>query len=248
MSLRHFGKEIKGCRLLGRDRWRWADQEPESPGTERRRLARRFLEKGRPKAKVPPTRDEFMAFGEASLRLARGVLDTLRECGGVIFAAAVPRGARPPVTVEADEYLRKDIVFLLERFFYFLQQEDEVGLLVMDESEDSRDGHLVRKLERYFLRTQQGRERGARIVPSPFFVSSEMTYPVQAADLCIYCINWGFRLPSRGMEAPTRPEVEKHFRTSLEERQFHGIGRNAEGEFETYGIVYVNNPYSAGRE
>jgi hypothetical protein len=136
-------------------------------------------------------------------------------------------------------------VFLLERYFYFLQQKDDVGLLLMDESECQQDHHLVRQLERYFLRTQQGRERSARIVPSPFFVSSEMAYPVQAADLCVYCVNWAFRLPARGMDAPTRTEIEGGFRAQLDEVQFRGT---ASGGEDTYGIVYVNNPYGPRKE
>ena len=47
-------------------------------------------------------------------------------------------------------------------------------------------------------------------MPTPFFVSSDMSYAVQAADLCIYCIyciNWGFRLPARGMDAIGQPTV-----------------------------------------
>ena len=246
--LRHFGTEIKGRKLLDKDRWKWAKQEPELPGQERRRLARRFLEKGRQHPKAAPTRDEFTAYGQASLLLARNVFSALRDCEAKLFAAVIPKGAEKPATIEADAFLRKDLVFLLERYFYFLQQKEEVGLLLMDESECRQDHRLVGKLERYFLRTELGRERSTRIVPSPFFVSSEMAYPVQAADLCIYCVDWGFRLPALGMDAPTRPEIENGFRPQLDELHFRGTVTKGEEEFDTYGIVYVPNPYSAGKD
>ena len=34
---------------------------------------------------------------------------------------------------------------------------------------------------------------------------SDMAYGVQAADLCIYCLNWGWRL--RDMTEPTRKDI-----------------------------------------
>ncbi len=98
-------------------------------------------------------------------------------------------------------------MFLLERYFYFLEQEKQHGLLVTDEVDKTEDRRFVRRLERYFRKTTTGRYRSTWIVPAPFFVSSDLTYPVQAADLAIYCVNWGFRLPTRGMDAPSRPEI-----------------------------------------
>ena len=38
-----------------------------------------------------------------------------------------------------------------------------------------------------------------------------MAYPVQAADLCIYCVNWAFRLPTQGMNEPVREEIRAEF-------------------------------------
>jgi hypothetical protein len=45
----------------------------------------------------------------------------------------------------------------------------------------------------------------------PLIVASDMIYPMQAADICIYCVNWGFRIPTRGMNAPTRSEIADEF-------------------------------------
>jgi hypothetical protein len=136
-------------------------------------------------------------------------------------------------------------VFLLERYFYFLEQEKQHGLLVMDEAEKTEDRRFVRRLEAYFRKTKTGRYRSAWIVPAPFFVSSDMTYPVQAADLAIYCVSWGFRLPTRGMDAPGRPEIANDYGRWLAQLQFHGEGYRDGAVYDSYGIVFVPDPYGA---
>jgi hypothetical protein len=133
--------------------------------------------------------------------MARGVFESLEQHDAKLFAAAIPRRVERPDTTEAEEYLRKDQVYLLERYFYFLEEKEEHGLLVLDEVDKAADRRFVRRMESYFRKTQTGRYRTTWIVPTPLFVASDMTYAVQAADLCIYCINWGYRLPSLGMDA-----------------------------------------------
>ena len=123
----------------------------------------------------------------------------------------------------------------------------EHGLLVMDEVEKTADRHFVRRLQRYFARTATGRYRSRWIVPSPFFVASDMTYPVQAADLCIYSVNWGFRLPSMGMDGVVRVEIEQEFRPWLDRLQFRGEGYREGTFFRSFGVVFVPDPYGGGR-
>ncbi|HOP27597.1 MAG TPA: hypothetical protein PLM22_05945, partial [Candidatus Sabulitectum sp.] len=103
----------------------------------------------------------------------------------------------------------------------------------------------VKRMEAYFQKTSTGRFRSSYIVPSPLFVSSDMTYPVQAADLAIYCINWGFRIPSRGMNAETRPEIAENYGRWLAELQYVGNIDNGEAEYVSYGIVYVPDPFES---
>ena len=141
--------------------------------------------------------------------MARGVFQILHASDAKLFAAIIPVNATRPDTFQAAEYLRKDQVFLLERFFYFLEERREHGILVFDQVDKGADLKFVRQIERYFSRTQTGRYRTVWIVPTPLFVSSDLTYPTQAADLCIYAINWGFRLPNQGMAAPVRDEVAR---------------------------------------
>jgi hypothetical protein len=236
-------KELKGYKLLDKDRFKWAAQGDPMADETRRKHCRGFLTKGL--EKKPPTRDEFTAYGQACLEMARGMFQSLRDHGASLFASIIPCDVEKPATHEAEEFLRKDHVFLLERFFYFLEGKKEHGLLVMDEVEKNEDRRFVRRLESYFQKTQTGRYRTQWIVPTPFFVSSDMTYPVQAADLCVYCINWGFRQPGSRMTAVTRPEIADEFGPWLYQLQFEGEGVREGEAFKTFGIVYVPDPYTS---
>jgi hypothetical protein len=97
-------------------------------------------------------------------------------------------------------------------------------------------------MHRYFTQTMAGRQRTAWIVPSPFFVESDMAYGVQAADLCIYCLNWGWRLGN--MTEATRKEIEPFCRL-LEKCIWTGEGYRDGKVFKTWGTVYVPDPYEA---
>jgi hypothetical protein len=240
-ALHRYKTELKGHRLLDKDRFAWARQDPLLDDPARRKHALGFLNKGLDKKS--PLRLEFSAYGQASLLMARGIFHLLRTHDAKGFAVAVPRNVVRPATFEAQEYLRKDHVFLLARCFYFLEAENDTGVIVMDETEKTEDRRFVQRLERYFKLAQTGRYRSARIVPTPLFVSSDMTYPVQAADVVIYCISHGYRLPNVGMNAPTRPEIEAEFRQLLFDLQFKGECCRQGQVFTTYGITYVADPY-----
>ena len=241
-SLVEFKKEFKGAKLLDKDRFAWARQADPFDEEKRRTCVRRFLAKGA--QKVSPTRDEFTAYGQACLLMARGLFRLLLDHEAELFASAIPRGVKPPPTKKAQEFLRKDHVFLLERFYYFLEDKQEHGLLVMDRVEDENDRRFVRRMEAYFTKTEKGMLRTRWIVPSPLFVSSAMSVPVQVADVCVYCVNWGLRLPSRGMNAPVRQEIADEFEHWLKRLQYQGIGSHSGCAYPTNGIVYVPDPYT----
>ena len=112
-------KELKGYKLLDKDRFKWASQNDPMPDETRRKHCRGFLTKGL--EKKPPTRDEFTAYGQACLEMARSMFQSLRDHEAALFAAIIPCDVKKPETHEAEEFLRKDHVFLLERFFYFLE-------------------------------------------------------------------------------------------------------------------------------
>jgi len=240
-QLNLYRKELKGSTLLDRKRYRFAAQDKQMADEERRKHCRSFLTKGL--EKKSPIRDEFTAYGQACLAMAEGIFQLLDNFDAKLLAAAIPRSVTKPETFEAEEFLRRDHVYLLERFFYLLEEERQHGVLVMDEVDKTEDRRFVRRMERYFTKTQTGRYRTTWIVPTPFFVSSDMTYAVQAADLCIYCINWGFRLHSIGMDAPKRNDIADQFGAWLNRLQFHGHGYRDGNVFETFGIVFVPDPY-----
>jgi len=242
-ALHRYKSEIKGHKLLDKDRFKWAAQSELMDDAARRKHALAFLNKG--VERRAPVRDEFTAFGQGCLEMARGIFRLLRDHDAKIFAAVIPRGAVKPDGFEFEDYLRKDHVFLLERYFYFLESKQEHGLLVMDESEKTEDRRFVRRMESYFTKSQIGRYRSHWVVPSPFFVASDMAHPIQAADVCIYCINVGFRVPRSGMTAPARQEVASEFGPWLREFEFEGDGYRSGQVFRCYGICYVPDPYTA---
>lgn len=244
-NLREYRKELKGCKLLDKDRFKWATQGHRMPGDLRRKHVRGFLTKGLEHKQ--PTRDEFTAYGQANIEMARSVFEALRRCEAQLFAAAIPSSAKKPMDFTEEDYLRKDLVFLLERFFYFLKRRHEHGLLVFDQIEKNSDRRFVRQMERYFTKTKSGRCRASAIVPAPLFVASDMTLPVQAADLAIYCVNRGFRLPKQGMDEPTRPEIAAEFGPWLKALQYKDRVEHEGRMFDSYGIVFVPNPYGEGR-
>ena len=241
--LHEYRNEIKGATLIDKKRVKFSEQHDPFPDRDRQELCRSFLEKGRVKGADSPSQEEFAAYGQACLRMARETFTLLHQHKAVLLASAISRGVSKPPDYRFDDYLRKDIVFLLERFFYLLEEKQEHGILVMDETEKRADRRFVGRLEAYFMKTEVGRYRTKWIVPTPFFVSSDMTYAVQAADLCIYCINWGFRLPSRGMNAEHRDDIVRIFRAQMDHLQFRGQGYRDGRLFDTYGIVYVPDPY-----
>jgi len=236
---------MKGKSLLAKDRFHWANQATLMQDDARRKHALGFLSKGL--EKKPPTKEEFTAYGQACLLWVDGMFAAILNRDATLFAAAIPKAA-PRVPPSATEFLRRDHVRLFERYFYFLDAKKDHGLIVMDEVDQTDDRRFVRRLENYFTRTEAGRYRSQWIVPVPFFVSSEMAYPVQAADVCIFCVNWGFRMPNIGMVAETRPEIARRFGPWLNRIQFKGEGYRDGAVFKSFGIFFVEEPYIAVKE
>lgn len=239
--LHDFGSEIKGCRLLEKKRFKWASQGDRIDDQALRKHALNFLNstvQGR-----TPRREEFTAFGQASLRFAEELLVLLRAHQAFVFAGIIPPVPRP--TAVRSDVPRKDIVFLLERYSYFLKERDEMGLLILDQTEKASDRELVHRMQRYFAETQTGAARAQWVVPVPLFVESDMAYGVQVADLCIYCINWGHRL--RKMDAPTRPDIAT-FVPLFDKCIWRGRESRAGEQFKTESVFFVPDPYSSRSE
>ena len=244
--LSDYKSEIKGEKLLKRERFKHAAQMEEIETERRQHLCRALLQAGLEKR--PPTREQLTAYGQASLMMAEGIFDLLERHKARIFAAAVPRGAINPPADPNPRYqgvLRKDHTFLFERFFYFLEKERQMGILVMDEVEKSEDRRYVSRLHSYFTNTAKGRDRTRWIVPSPFFVSSDMALPVQMADVVIYCLNWGYRHSRAMMDAPVRQEIADRFAARIERLKWKGSGYDGNKTFSSYGIVCVPDLFTS---
>jgi len=227
--------ELKGKKLLKSKVFRFADQADAIPTPKRTELAHSFLEKGL--RGQPPQREEFTAYGQAVLAYVQEVFGLCAQFGARVFASIVnPHSPQP-----SSDFLRKDYVYLFERFFYYLEDvsAEEMGVVVFDELEKARCQRLLKQMEAYFLKTHNGRMRSSRIIPEPFFVHSDLTLAVQLADIIAYSLNWGWRLPR--MDRPTRPEMENYGQLAFNLRY---VGQRFDDAMQlrpAYGITYIED-------
>jgi len=244
LSLFEYGIELKGSKLLEHQRFTWARRSSAFGEAERQRLVRRFLDHRN--KKTAPSKDEFTAYGQASLLIVGRIFDLLFEYQAKLFAAAIPKGIKPPPNHKLSDFLRKDQNFLLERYFWFLEANQEHGLLVMDQTDKTEDRRFLNRIRDYFEKSQNGRRRAKWIVPTPLFVDSELSAGVQAADICIYCVNWGFRRYEWEFSGPSRLDIQQQFGRRCAALQYQGQSYDEEeGQtYNQYGIIYVPDPYS----
>lgn len=216
---------------------------PEFDENTRQKLALSFLKKG--VSKTGQSKIEFTAYSQACICMAQGIYQILLKNDATLFAVTIPREVEKPKDGIQEDFLRKDQVFLLERFYYFLEGKNEHGLIIMDETDKSADREFVSRMFAYFTKTQTGRLRSTLILPSPLFVASDMAYAIQAADICIYCINWGYRLNTAGMNVEARPEITENFMPWIQKMQFHGEKNEGNSKWPLHGIVCVPDPYES---
>jgi len=192
-------RELKAKRILNAKTFRLAQQLPLFPLPTRAVLAERALQDG-----SSATRRELTALAQAKLAYAERVLGIALEEGCHAFASAVQQGSPEP----DPGALRKDYNYLLERFFYYLEDSgpDVQGAIVCDELEKSRCCILIDQFGSYFSRTRNGIARSQQIIPEPFFVHSHLTTGIQVVDLVAYVVSWGLRFDSE-MREPVRPEL-----------------------------------------
>ncbi len=136
-------------------------------------------------------RKEMTALAQAKLAYVGDVLDTCGQYRCKALASIVSATAQRPTS----DFLRKDYVYLFERFFYFLEDSPyrASGIIVFDELDKAKSHILLEQMTGYFLKTSTGRMRASQVIPEPFFVHSELTTGVQVADLIAYILAWGFR-------------------------------------------------------
>ncbi|MEI6277795.1 MAG: DUF3800 domain-containing protein [Verrucomicrobiae bacterium] len=243
MNLRAAGAEIKGVKSLKKKTFRLASEGDVIPDSERRDMVRALLLEGiaaiaeqRP-ARV--TSSQLVAYGQAKLDFIRSLFRLMGRFRVRVFAAIVENGAPRPT---GSAYLRRDYSFLLERFFYYLEDRSptEMGLVVFDELDKARCRILIDQLGAYCRDTHTGYLRSSRIVPEPFFVHSDLTTVVQLADLVAYSLNWGTRL--NRMTKPTRPELKEFADAAFDLRY---VGRRPDSQTgedrAVYGVFYLDD-------
>lgn len=251
--LHDFGSEIKGEKLLSRDRFKWSEQTKKDTDEQfvfsddvRRDLSKRFLERGKANQDrhknelepLPSSRLEMTAFGRSCLLFVDGILDLLETEHASLFISAIPVGAKKRPPGPFPDFLRKDLVFLLERYDSLLKDNEETGLLVMDQVEKASDRRIGRLFSNYHLKTTNGRERAKRLVPVPLFVTQDLSYALQAADICLYAANWGCRWDTR-MTGDVRPEVQSRYEAKLKKLRFSGGGFDQARQFRDFGFIYI---------
>jgi hypothetical protein len=235
--------ELKAKELLKRKRFRSAQRPLEIPEAELTSLAKSALTKGMIAAGLgeshsAATQRELVAYSRRVLRFVDEVLDVAAQHNVQVIATVVDAHAPRP---EGNK-LRKDHIYLLERYFYLLEElpPRERGLVIFDELEKTRAKILIQQLASYFLGHPTGKDRSARIVPEPFFVHSELTTGVFLADLTAYVLGWGWR--SRRMQQPDRPEL-RAYAAKLHEMQYRGQKPRPDGSgaWSLYGITYLDD-------
>lgn len=237
LSELHPGHELKASTLLSRKVYRHARRQAPLTRAIRAELARAAIRAG--VTGGAPTGHQLTALAQAKIAYVEGLLEACRDAGAKVFACVVPRGAPRSAETEA---LRRDIAFLLERYYYYLRDLEDcgspaMGLLVADEVERAQCRRMLGRLARYFTRTRNGRERSERIIPQPFYVRSDLTTGIHAADVIAYILNWAYRFGP--MDAPTRTELEPLARRIRQWLMY--TTRRSDGEVvrDVYSVTYV---------
>jgi len=233
--------ETKARKLLKSKRFKTAAKPCELNSQESVDLANSLLRKGRHAheeglAAAGETYREMVAYSRQVLAFVHEVLNIAASFNVQVFASMMdPKCPRP-----APGRLRKDYVYLFERYFYFLEAfgPSERGLIVFDELDKAQSHILIQQMAQYFLGTRTGRYRSARIIPEPFFVHSDLTTGVFLADLAAYILGWGWRLSF--MAQPFRAEL-KPYAAKLHDMQFHGYKPKLDGsgDWPLHGIWYI---------
>jgi hypothetical protein len=214
-EIMHFGArisrdemELKAKKLLKSKTFKLSKQLPPFDAVKRTQLAREALREGAAaKAEAREAKHskvQLTALAQAKIAFCSRVLELCAQHRAKAFASIVPNTAPRPAT----SGLRKDYAYLFERFFLYLDEkpEQEHGIVVFDELERSQSHILINQMAEYFQKTQKGRLRSSRVLPEPMFVHSDLTSLIQVADLLVYIISWGVRIPPK-MDLPARLEL-----------------------------------------
>lgn len=180
--------EIKARTFLKRKTFRLANQLlPISKG-ERTASAKQALDNG-----ATITKLQLTALAQAKLDYVSKLLELCQRFRIKVFASIICDENSIPID---KQMLRKDYVYLFERFYYFLEDKpgEPRGVVVFDELDKSASHLLLGQMDRYFKKTTKGKYRAGLIIPEPFFVHSDLTTGIQVVDIVAYILSWNFRV------------------------------------------------------
>ena len=192
-------REIKARKFLNRKTFRLAGQMGKIPDYQRTNLANKALHSGSNISRLQLT-----ALAQAKIDYVKKVLELCIAFQCKVFSCVVG----DPINVPFNKYmLRKEYVYLFERFYYFLEsQKQEVnGIIVFDEVEKSVSHIMINQMDKYFKRSFNGAVRSSLILPEPFFVHSDLTTGIQIVDFIAYIISWSLR--NAKLKKPGRQEL-----------------------------------------
>ena len=205
-NLHYFGRQLrapnsaylKASDLLSHDIFLEAQHVLSVSNTERVRLIHEALDES-----APTIINQRVALSQAKISYCRFITNLIRDYEVRAFAVMAPANVVP---VPLTNQLRRDYAFLLERFFYFLDDQlpASTGYLLL--SELNKYGVSANTLSDYFLKTSNGKVRSRSIIPEPLFTRGRINIIFQSTSLLGYALCWGFRTPT--MHEPTRPELE----------------------------------------
>lgn len=180
-------REIKAIKFLNRKTFRLANQLDPINIFERTELAKAALDDGENAGRIKLT-----ALAQAKLAYVKEIFRLCQEYFCKVFASIVKDHTTIP---EDKSMLRKDYIYLFERFYYFLEDKPDTpqGIVVFDELDKTKSHLLLSQMDKYFKNTVKGRIRCNLIIPEPFFVHSDLTTGIQVVDFMAYILSWNFR-------------------------------------------------------
>jgi Protein of unknown function (DUF3800) len=181
------GREIKATNFLNKKTFRLANQLDPVNLFERTLWAKQALDNGE-----TANRNQLTSLAQAKLSYVKLVFQLCQEYRCKIFASIV---ADPNKIIADASMLRKDYIYLFERFYYFLEDTpgEPRGIVVFDELDKSASHLLLTQMDKYFKNTVKGRARSSLVIPEPFFVHSDLTTGVQIVDFVAYLLSWNFK-------------------------------------------------------
>ena len=143
-----------------------------------------------------------IALAQAKISYCTFIINLIRDYNVRAFAILAPFNTNViPVTNQ----LRRDYTFLLERFFYFVNDQVPPSMGYMICSDLNKYTISLSSIADYFLKTTKGKTRALSIMPEPLFARGRVNALFQATSLLAYILSWGFRTPI--MNAPIRTEL-----------------------------------------